>query len=607
MANYLVETLLQQAEKYRNRAFYRFKEPGSGHWELTSWMEFHDSVLRAGRALYALGVKELDKAILCSPNRPELLIAEYACFFNRMAGVPVYAHSTVAQFSFIANDSGAQIAFIGSSDQYALAHEYASKHPGALKSIILLTDDTSYVAPDDMTTMTWSRFMQLGDNMELQTPLMLRADSGTPSDLASLIYTSGTTGEPKGVILNHSQFESQLKEHLVRLTDISENELSLCFLPMSHVFEKAWMFFCVVKGLRVAFNYDPREIESALHETNPNLMCCVPRFWEKIYTAIMQRIDSMTWIQRMMTYRALKVCGRVNLHYRRLGKNIPFLLKHEFRFWDRRLISKVKKAIGIPYPNIFPTAGAALSPKICEFMRSIGADIIMGYGLTESTATVTCFPKTGYEIGTVGTPLSQVQIKIDNTGEILLKGPTITPGYYHNEEANKAAFTNDGWFRTGDAGYFDTNGALVLSARKKELFKTSNGKYISLQYIESLMASNPYIDAAAVIGEQRKYVTALVVPDFHALDKWAKAHGLSFESREAMCADPRINQLILKGIHSLQSDMAEFETVKYITLLPHSFSLEKGEMTNTLKLKRNVIAKNYADAISAMYPDKYLD
>ena len=260
---------------------------------------------RAGRALYALGVKELDKAILCSPNRPELLIAEYACFFNRMAGVPIYAHSTAAQFSFIANDSGAQIAFIGSSDQYALAHEYASKHPGALKSIILLTDDTSYVAPDDMTTMTWSRFMQLGDNMELQTPLMLRADSGTPSDLASLIYTSGTTGEPKGVILNHSQFESQLKEHLVRLTDISENELSLCFLPMSHVFEKAWMFFCVVKGLRVAFNYDPREIESALHETNPNLMCCVPRFWEKIYTAIMQRIDSMTWIQRMIDRKSV--------------------------------------------------------------------------------------------------------------------------------------------------------------------------------------------------------------------------------------------------------------------------------------------------------------
>lgn len=607
MANYLIQTLIHQAEKYKNRAFYRFREPGESEWKTSSWQDFHDLVLQSARALLALGCAEMDKAVLCSPNRPELLIAEFACFFNRMGGVPVYASSSLSQFSFIAEDSDATVAFVGSKAEYDMACDYCSTAVHPFDHIILLTDDDSIIRPDDMRTMTWSAFLAHGNDLSLQSAVLERAARGRSSDLASLIYTSGTTGHPKGVVLNHAQFEAQLREHLRRLTDINENELSLCFLPMSHVFEKAWIFFCIVKGLRVAFNYDPREIESVLQEVHPNIMCCVPRFWEKVYSAAMHELDKLSWLQRQMARRALHVGARVNLHYRRIDKKVPGLLMREYKFWDRRFFSKVRKGIGMPEPNIFPTAGAALSPKICDFMRRIGIRVIMGYGMTETTATITCFPKYDFEIGTVGTPLSEIQVKIDNSGEILVKGPTVTPGYYKNDEANAAAFTRDGWLRTGDAGYFNENGALVLSARKKELFKTSNGKYISPGAIESLCAGSRYIDSIAVIGEGRKYVTALVVPNFHAFTTLAEQKGFAAPTLDELCASEKANAFLLNEIHKLQGDVAAYEKVKKITILPEHFSEERGELTNTLKLRRNIIEKNYDKQIQQMYPDESLD
>lgn len=607
MANYLIQALTRQAAKYKDREFYKFREPEEKEWRSSSWQDFYDLVLQSARALLAVGCREMDKAVLCSPNRPELLIAEFACFFNRMAGVPVYASSSQPQFSFIAEDSEASVAFVGSKAEYDMAYEYCRTAAIPFCHIILLTDDTSAIRPDDTRAMTWSTFLAHGDDRSLQSAVLERAGRGCPSDLASLIYTSGTTDRPKGVVLNHSQFETQMRGHLRMLTDINGNELSLSFLPLSHVFEKGWIFFCIVKGLRVAFNYDPRDIASTLQEVRPNIMCCVPRFWEKVYSAAMHNLDKLSWFQRQMARRALHVGARVNLHYRRIDRKVPALLMKEYNFWDRRFFSKVRDGMGMPEPKIFPTAGAALSPKICEFMRRIGIRVIMGYGMTETTATISCFPEYDFEIGTVGTPLSDINVKIDNTGEILVKGPTVTPGYYKNDEANAAAFTPDGWFRTGDTGYLNKNGALVLSARKKELFKTSNGKYISPQAIESLCAGSRYIDSIAVIGEGRKYVTALVVPDFHALVNLSEQKGFASPTLEGLCASEKANFFLLNEIHRLQKDMAEYEKIKKITILPEHFSGQRGELTNTLKLRRNIIEKNYEKQIQQMYPDESLD
>lgn len=607
MTNYLIEQLYIQAERYRHREFYRVKSKGSDQWESKSWSDFFEDTKRAGRALYKLGFVEGDKAVLCSPNCPELLMAEYGLFINRMVSVPVYTYSSSAQFSYIARESGASVIFAGGPGQYELAAKYCESNPGAVRLIVMLTEEREVNVPEGVRFMTWSEFRALGNDEGVKESVLKRVRGGSPNDVASLIYTSGATGVPKGVILTHRQFESQIKLHLKRLQQVSEGELSLSFLPMSHIFEKAWLFYCVTKGLRVAFNRDPRQIEQALREVQPNIMCCVPRFWEKIYTGVMNVRDNMNWIERAMVSRALKVGAKVNLKYRREGRPVPPMLMRQYRFWDRRLFVKVRRKVGIPYGTVFPTAGAALSDKICHFMRTIGIELVYGYGMTESTATVTCYPDVNYEIGTVGTPLPSVQIKIDNSGEILLKGPTITPGYYNNEEANRQAFTADGWFRTGDAGFLDRKGALILSSRKKDMFKTATGKYISPQASESLLASNRYIDEVTIIGEGKKYVSALVVPNFGYLEAWAKAEGIKYDSRQDLCENPKAKEFMLAEMQEAQVDLSDFEKVKNITLLTEPFSAEKGEITNTMKIRRATISNNYADHIAKMYPDEHLD
>ncbi len=333
-------------------------------------------------------------------------------------------------------------------------------------------------------------------------------------------------------------------------------------------------------------------------------MCCVPRFWEKVYAAVKEKIRSMGKLQRLAVKRAIVIGHARNINFVREGIKPPAWLEREYQFWDRKIFSKLKHAIGIPDPNIFPTAGAPLSDRICDFMRSVGIEVIIGYGLSETTATVSCFPQTGYQIGTVGKPLPCVEVKIDkeHDNEILVRGATVTPGYYKNPEANEKAFTPDGWFRTGDAGYFTEEGSLVLTERVKDLFKTANGKYIAPQMLESRLAENKYIDEVAVIGDERKYVTALVVPNLSQLRKWAEKRGLDISDTATLLKNPRTVAFMMKEIDDVQRDLADYEKIKKITLLPNHFSIMNGEVTNTMKVRRSVVSKRYAEEIESMYP-----
>ncbi len=606
MPNRLVEIIPAQARRLGSHEAYRFCWRKDGEWLSTSWSEFAVQIDVAAKALASIGLIEKDTIAICSPNTPQILITEFGAFRNRIACIPIYASSVQSQFDFIVRDGGARVLFVGDKHQYPMAYRHWKANPD-IKKIVVFKNDGLQLFDDDTVTVFWDDFVRLGMNAsdEIAMEVEARTGRGLPDDMATLIYTSGTTGEPKGVVISHSNYDAAIEKHIKMLHSIKDSDLSMSFLPMSHILEKAWCYFCICRGVSIAVNYDPRIIADTIHTVHPNLMCCVPRFWEKVYAGVKEKIEEMSRLQKMMIRRSLRIGKTRNLKYLRTGRNVPWLVEKEYRFWDKRVFSRLKHAVGIPDPNFFPTAGAPLSDTICEFFRSIGIDIIIGYGLSETTATVSFFPQVGYEIGTVGVPLPGLKVKIDDNGEILVKGATVTPGYYNNPEANAAAFTDDGYFRTGDAGHFTPDGALVLTERVKDLFKTSNGKYIAPQMIESRLAENKYIDEVAVIGDQRKFVTALVVPNLSQLRVWAKSKDIEAEDSETLMQDKRVMSFIMSEIEAYQKDIADFEKIKRITLLPHHFSIMNGEVTNTMKVRRPIVARNYADLIERMYSDQY--
>ena len=603
MANKLCEIVPRHAAVKKDAEAYRFCWRKEGEWMKTTWEEFNAQINVAAHALPRLGLLEKDTIAICSPNTPQILIVEFGAFNNRIAVIPIYSSSSQEQFDFIVNNGGAKVLFVGDSHQYPLAYNYWKKHPEGVSKIIVFKNDGLELEKDDTISIYWDDFLRLGMDApeEVKEEVRRRREEGLPEDMATLIYTSGTTGEPKGVAITHSNYDAAMQAHLELLTQVSENDLSMAFLPMSHILEKAWCFFCMTKGIAIAVNYDPRVIQDTIHNVHPNIMCCVPRFWEKVYAGVKEKIEKMGKLQRTMVKRAIKIGERRNLEYKRVGKKAPLWLEKEYQFWDARVFSKIKKAVGIPNPNMFPTAGAPLSDRIVEFMRAIGVDVVIGYGLSETTATVSFYPNINYQIGTVGVPLPGLKVKIDKNGEILVKGATVTPGYYNNPEANEKAFTSDGYFRTGDAGYFTREGNLVLTERVKDLFKTSNGKYIAPQMLESRLAENKFIDEAAVIGDQRKYVTALVVPNLSQLRKWAENKVIEDLSADSLAKNPEAIAFIQSEINKVQEGVAEYEKIKKITLLPHHFSIMNGEVTNTMKVRRPIVAKRYSKEIEAMY------
>jgi long-chain acyl-CoA synthetase len=586
-----------QVNKYGNRVAMRYKPKDS--WVEFTWKQFCDMVNNTSKALIECGIGEQETVGIFSQNMPQWSIADIGSLCIRAIPVPIYATNTAKQAEYIINHAEIKVIFVGDAEQYSKIMQILPDNK-FLQKVIVFKETVPIQKSEKI--MYFSDFLKIGQQSAKDNEVKERMSRGKLDDLLTIIYTSGTTGEPKGVMLTHANAIFQKVQHDLRLIDPNEKDISLAFLPLSHVFERIWTYYVFAKGMTNNYLEDPAKIVEFIGEVKPTIMCAVPRFYEKIYATVFNRLESAPPAKQKLFKWAVKVGAQHN-NRKKDQRFISPLLRFKYKIADTLVLKKIRDIVGGRI-KFFPCAGAPLSQEIEEFFYACGLFICYGYGLTETTATVTCHEQYNFKFGAVGKPLPDVEVKIDpNNGEILVRGGNVMKGYYKKPEATAEVLTSDGWFRTGDAGFFEENGELRITERIKDLMKTSGGKYIAPQMIESTIGADHFIEQIAVIGDQRKYVTALVVPSFIALEEYAKAHNIAYTSKEELISKPEIIEFYRQRIEEAQKEFARFEKIKKFTLLPQEFTVESGEITPTLKLKRKVIAEKYKDIIEAMYKD----
>lgn len=588
----------EQAKKYGDKPALTFRNFGSQKWKDVSWNQFSLRVKQVSNALLNLGLKPQDKIAVFSQNCIQYLYTDFGAYGVRVISIPFYATSSEQQIQYMLNDSEIRILFVGEQEQYDKAHRVFALCP-TLERIVIY-DPSVRISSHDPNTLYFEDFIKLGENLPRQSEVEKLWSEASDKDICNILYTSGTTGDSKGVVLTYEQYKAALEAN-AKCVPVNENDRVINFLPFTHIFERGWAYLAMSKGALMIINTYPKEIQESMRETHPTCMSSVPRFWEKVYIAVKAKMDSASAIQKKIFQAALAVGHKRNIVYKSKGHRVPLLLELQYKAYNKSILGLVRKQLGLDHPHIFPTAGAYVSPEVEEFIHSIGINMIVGYGLTESLATVSCdHANEPFSIGSVGRPIDGIQIKIGENDEILLKGPTITPGYYHRDSVNAKSFDEEGFFHTGDAGYLK-NGELFLKERIKDLFKTSNGKYIAPQQIEALLLVDKFVDQVVVIADQRKFVSALIVPDFRVLEEWAREHKIKVDSRESLCSNEKVVKMMFDRIKTLQQQLAPYEQIKQFTLLAHHFSMESGELTNTLKIRRSVIYKNFKEIIDKMY------
>ena len=596
------ELIQRQAEKYGNRTALKYRDDAAGRWTKISWNEFSELVTLTAEALADSGIAVQENIGVYSQNMPQCLYTYFGAYANRVVDVPMYATSSPSQIAYIIEDAQIHTLFVGEQLQYNNAFIVQKQKPNILKKLIIF-DSSVRKNPEDKTSVYFDDFIRLGNNAHAESLVKIRTSGALPEDIATIIYTSGTTGNPKGVVLTHANYLEAMRTHDLRIPQVTDRDSSMCFLPLTHIFERGWTCVCLMKGVLVAINRDPKQIQKTLPEINPTTMACVPRFWEKVYIGIQEKIRSASPTMQKLFRDAIATGHDYIINYKRTGKKAPLALKAKFEFYDKTLFALVKKVVGIQNGHFFPVAGAPLSDTVLEFLLSLNIPIRYGYGLSETTATVCFFPEENYTIGSIGIIQPDLEVKIDpNNQEILVRGKTVMSGYYKRPEENAISFTADGFFRTGDAGRLDGD-TLYFLERIKDLYKTSNGKYIAPQAIELSITQDPYIEQVAVIGDQRKFVSALVVPNYELLEQYAKSKNLVYASREEMLKHELIHKLIQAHIEEHQRELASFEKIKRFTLLASPFTMESGALTDTLKLRRRVVNELYAKEIDAMYTE----
>lgn len=557
-------------------------------------------VKQVSNALLNLGLKPQEKIAVFAQNCIQYLYTDFGAYGIRVVSIPFYATSSEQQIQFMINDGSVRYLFVGEQEQYDKAHRVAPLCP-TLERIVVF-DSSVRISTHDPHGLYFEDFLKLGEGLPRQSEVEELWHQANEDDLCNILYTSGTTGDSKGVMLTYGQYHAAMEAN-GKCVPVTKDDKVINFLPLTHIFERGWSYLALTMGAQLIINTYPKEIQQSLRETHPTCMSSVPRFWEKVYVGVKEKIDSASPVQRKLFLHALAVGKKRNVEYLAHGKRVPLPVEMEYRLVNSTILSLVRKQLGLIRPNIFPTAGAYVSPEVEEFVHSIGLKMVVGYGLTESLATVSCdHLDEGYTIGSVGRPIEGIEIKIGENEEILLKGPTITKGYYKRDTTNAAAFDKDGFFHTGDAGYLK-DGELFLKERIKDLFKTSNGKYIAPQMIEGLLLVDKFVEQVAVVADQRKFVSALIVPEYNILEEWARENGIAFDDREELCSNKKVIAMMAERIETLTQGLASYEKIKKFVLLAHHFSMENGELTNTLKLRRPVVYKSYKDVINKIYEE----
>ncbi len=585
-----------RAEKYQYEPCVRYKK--NGRYTAISWREMQRMVTNLGLGLISLGVKQDDIVTIFSENCWQWLVADLACLSIGSADAPIYATNSGEEAAYIINDSGSRFLFVSDQDHLNRILGVKSTLKG-LKKIITFDP----IETGDKNILSFDEVLRLGEEYKDKKVFEERLLSIDPEGLATLIYTSGTTGPPKGVMLTHSNFTANIMQCYASHPIIGHQDVALSLLPWSHSLGRTvsvYLMLHIGAVLNLAESFGT--VMENMIEVRPTLMVSVPRLFEKIHSGIFSKVEKASPTKKKLFFWAVDVAMRA-VDYKVQRKTMPWTLKAQYDLAEALVYSKLRQALGMDRIRIFINGGGALALDIDRFFNGIGINLHNGYGLTETSPVTNVNTFEVFEFGSVGPALADTQIKIADDGEILIKGPQVMKGYFNKPEDTKAAFTEDGWFLTGDIGRMDERGCLYITDRKKDIIITAGGKNVAPQNIENTLVTDPFIEQAVVIGEGRKYLSALIIPNFAELVSYAKNQGISFDSNEDLIKKPEIISFYDDKIKNLMKDYSRVEQIRRFTLLPREFSIETGELTPTLKMKRKIISQNYKDVIEAMYKE----
>ncbi len=598
LEQYHVIRLLQQQSQSLKDAIALQGFEMAAPWSLVSWQAFDHISSKIAQVLIQLGVQVQDRCIILAQNCPQWTCADIGTLKSRAVVVPIYPTSTLEQASFIVNDAAAKVIFVDDAKQYAMACELQKLCP-SLEHVIVFDASVALATNKVEQHRHLDTLLAANDELEAEQKAELnqRLQAANLDDLLTLIYTSGTTGDPKGVMLDYRNMASTIRQHDQKLA-FQSGDVSLAFLPLSHVFERSWSFYVLCRGGHNVYLQNTQRVKEAISAVRPHTLCVVPRFLEKVYSTVQDKVAKSPASRKKLFAWAMRV-GQRQFEVAQGREKGGLWLSLQGRLAHKLVFSKLHAVLGGRL-KFMPCGGAALDINVGNFFHAINIPVLCGYGMTETNATVTCNTLDNRVPGSNGQPLLETEIKLGKDDEILVRGAAVMRGYYNRPEDTAAAF-EDGWLKTGDAGRFDTNGNLFITDRIKELMKTSNGKYIAPQRIEGAVGCCPFIEQVAIIADARNYVTALIVPAFESLEAWAKDKGLKYESTLELLRHSHVVAHFEQRLKQLQHELAGFEQIKKFTLLPDAFSMEAGLITPTLKLRRKMIYHKYAHEINAMY------